>query len=158
MNSRVVNIVLPIVAVIVYICIDFLYIFLSKDRYQAVVENIQKQKMDIDVTAAIVCYILMGIGWYFIAVQLASSYYDRIKQRTPAWTPLASSALCGLVAGVLYGLVVYGVYNLTTRALFFNRYPLYILFQDIAWGSLFNMVFTCIYMVIWGRLISPVDL
>jgi hypothetical protein len=57
MNSRVVNIVLPIVAVIVYICIDFLYIFLSKDRYQAVVENIQTEKMEIDVAAAIVCYI-----------------------------------------------------------------------------------------------------
>ncbi len=57
MNSRVVNIVLPIIAVIVYICVDLLYIFLSKDRYQAVVENIQKEKMEIDVAAAIVCYI-----------------------------------------------------------------------------------------------------
>ena len=45
----------------------------------------------------------MGIGWYFIAVQLASSYCDRIKQRAPAWTPIATSALSGLVAGVLYG-------------------------------------------------------
>jgi hypothetical protein len=47
--------------------------------------------------------VVMALGWYFIAVQLASSYFDRLKQRSPGWTPLASSALCGLVAGVLYG-------------------------------------------------------
>jgi hypothetical protein len=45
----------------------------------------------------------MAIGWYFIAVQLATSYFDKIKIRSPSWTPLASSALSGLVAGVLYG-------------------------------------------------------
>ncbi len=45
----------------------------------------------------------MGIGWFFIAVQLALSYYDKIKQRTPSWTPLVSSAISGLVAGFLYG-------------------------------------------------------
>jgi hypothetical protein len=56
MNSRVINIILPIIAVIIYICIDFLYVFLAKSRYEAAVENIQKAKMQIDVAAAIVCY------------------------------------------------------------------------------------------------------
>jgi len=45
----------------------------------------------------------MAIGWYFIAVQLALTYFNRLKQRTPAWSPLASSAISGLVAGALYG-------------------------------------------------------
>jgi hypothetical protein len=45
----------------------------------------------------------MGIGWYFIAAQLAFSYYDKIKQRSPSWTPLVASAVGGLVAGFLYG-------------------------------------------------------
>lgn len=45
----------------------------------------------------------MGIGWYFIAAQLAMSYYDKLKQKSPSWTPLTSSAISGLVAGVLYG-------------------------------------------------------
>ena len=57
MNSRVLNIIIPIIAVIVYICLDFVYIFLSKGRYEPVIENIQKEKMEIDVVAAIVCYI-----------------------------------------------------------------------------------------------------
>jgi RsiW-degrading membrane proteinase PrsW (M82 family) len=49
-------------------------------------------------------YILvMALGWYFMAVELALCYYDKLKQRSPSWTTLASSALSGLVVGVLYG-------------------------------------------------------
>jgi hypothetical protein len=58
MNSRVINIVLPIIAVIIYLIIDFVYIFLAKNRYESAVENIQKgDKMEIDTWAAIICYI-----------------------------------------------------------------------------------------------------
>jgi uncharacterized membrane protein len=100
----------------------------------------------------------MAVGWFFITTKLAISYYTRLQQRTPAWTPIVSSALSGLVAGFLYGLVVYGVYDLTSRALFGDRYPWSLVAQDLAWGTLFNMVFTAIYMIIWGRLTNPVEL
>ena len=120
MNSRILNIILPIIAVIVYIGIDFLYIFFNKNRYAQVIENIQKATMELDPVAIVICYIgsycwilsnkdtvwfdlVMGIGWYFLAAQLAFSYFDKLKQRSPNWTPLASSGLSGLVAGVLYG-------------------------------------------------------
>jgi len=56
MNSRVVNTILPIIAVILYILIDFIYVFLAKDRYASAVENIQHQKMEVDVVAAVACY------------------------------------------------------------------------------------------------------
>jgi len=58
----------------------------------------------------------------------------------------------------LLSLIVYSVYNLATRAAFYQRYPLWLLGQDIGWGVLFNMVFTSIYMIIWRKLTSPVDL
>lgn len=57
MNSRVLNIILPIIAVIIYIGIDFIYVFLAKDRYAAIVKDIQKEEMKFDPVAAIVCYI-----------------------------------------------------------------------------------------------------
>ena len=57
MNSRISGIILPIIAVIVYIAIDFVYIFLAKNRYARVVEDIQKgDGMQIDAGAAIACY------------------------------------------------------------------------------------------------------
>lgn len=57
MNSRISSIVLPIVAVIIYIAIDFVYVFLAKSRYEKVVRDIQKgDQMEIDPGAAIVCY------------------------------------------------------------------------------------------------------
>ncbi|CAF1686675.1 unnamed protein product [Adineta ricciae] len=159
MPSRATNILLPIIAVIVYLCFDVLYIFFARNRYEPVVSNIQKgDPVEFDFVAAIVCYAILAFGWYFIAVALALSYFDKLQQRRPTWTPLATSAMSGLVGGVIFGLVVFGVFNLTTRALFYHRYPLSILLQDMAWGTLFNMVYTCIYMIIWRRFNVPVEL
>jgi len=57
MNARFTNIILPIIAVVIYICADFLYVFLAKSRYEAVVVNIQRgERMEIDAVAAIICY------------------------------------------------------------------------------------------------------
>ncbi|CAF1128747.1 unnamed protein product [Adineta ricciae] len=159
MPSRVTNILLPIIAVIVYLCLDVLYVFFARNRYVPVISNIQKgDPVEFDFVAAIVCYAILAVGWYFIAVALALSYFDKLQQRRPTWTPLATSAMSGLVGGVLFGFVVFGVFNLTTRALFSHRYPLSIVLQDMAWGTLFNMVYTCIYMIIWRRLNVPVEL
>ncbi|CAF1328186.1 unnamed protein product [Adineta steineri] len=159
MNSRVINIILPIIAIIIYICINFVYIFFAKDRYAPVIENIQKgDKMQLDFIATGVCYAILGLGWYFIGVTLALAYFDKLKQRSPTWSPLVSSALSGLVGGVVYGLVLFGVHNASLRSLFSNRYPLDLVLQDIAWGALYNMVFTSVYMIIWRKLTNPVDL
>ena len=58
MNSRVTNIILPIIAVILYVCIDLVYIFLAKNRYESTIVDIQGgRKMEVDVAAAIICYI-----------------------------------------------------------------------------------------------------
>ncbi|CAF0801218.1 unnamed protein product [Rotaria sordida] len=158
MNSRIVNIILPLVGGVIYVCLDFLYIYLTRNHYEQAVQNIQKEEMEVDVVAAIVCYAIMGLGWYLIAIQLASAYFDKLKQRRPSWSPLSSSALSGLVSGFLYGFVVYGVFNCTTRALFSNRYPVTLLVQDMAWGSLYTMLYTTVYMLIWHQLSHPVDL
>jgi hypothetical protein len=57
MNSRITNIILPIIAVILYICIDLVYIFLAKSRYEAVLKDIQKvDEVHFDLVAACFCY------------------------------------------------------------------------------------------------------
>ncbi|CAF4952149.1 unnamed protein product, partial [Rotaria magnacalcarata] len=48
---------------------------------------------------------VMAVGWYFITVQLAKAYFDRLKQRSASWPSISSSALSGLVAGFLYGYI-----------------------------------------------------
>ncbi|CAF2490959.1 unnamed protein product [Rotaria sp. Silwood2] len=103
MNTRLTNIILPIVACTIYVCFDFLYLYLAKNRYEQVVRNIQKDEMQIDVVAVLVCYAIMALGWYLITVQLAFAYFDKLKQRKPSWTPLSTSVLSGLVSGFLYG-------------------------------------------------------
>lgn len=75
----------------------------------------------------------------------------RVRWRTAG--SLAEQALFSVCR-----LVVFAVFNLTMRALFSNRYPLSVVLQDMAWGSLFNMVFTCVYMIVWQRLSAPAEL
>lgn len=57
MNGRITNIILPIFACIAYVGIDFVYVYLVKDRYAKVVEDIQHSKMEVDFVAAIFCYL-----------------------------------------------------------------------------------------------------
>jgi uncharacterized membrane protein len=59
---------------------------------------------------------------------------------------------------IFFRFVLFAVYNLTTRALFSSGYPLSILFQDLAWGTLYNTVYTGVYMIIWSKLTNPVDI
>lgn len=57
MNTRAINIILPIIAVLIYVCIEFLYIFLARSRYEPIIENIQKgERMQFDMEAGIICY------------------------------------------------------------------------------------------------------
>jgi hypothetical protein len=57
MNSRVLNIILPIIAIIIYLCINLFYLFLARSRYEPVIEqNILKDKMQLDAVAGISCY------------------------------------------------------------------------------------------------------
>lgn len=58
MNSRLSAFVLPLVAIVVYVLIDFGYVFLVKDKYAEVVRNIQRgEEMKLDLIAAISCYL-----------------------------------------------------------------------------------------------------
>ena len=48
--------------------------------------------------------------------------------------PLSSSALSALLNGALFGFILYGVYDLTNKALVKN-WTYSFSFQDIAWGT-----------------------
>jgi uncharacterized membrane protein len=48
--------------------------------------------------------------------------------------PRAADALSAATTGALFGLVVYGVYDLTNFATL-AQYPLAVMFVDMAWGS-----------------------
>jgi uncharacterized membrane protein len=105
----------------VYLAVDITYVLLSRGYYNAVVKNIQGigivMKPDTYIVAGI-SYIILTLGWIvFVANQL---------NVTSKYTDLLSTA-------VMYGLVVYGIFNATLYAMFKN-WDYSVSIRDTAWG------------------------
>jgi len=122
--------------VVAYLLIDICYILMSKKTYEDVVKKIQggpgfpSDRMG----AAVAAYALLAVGWWFIAAP-----------SVPLWIQKGYSPMvAGLIAGAIYGAVLYGVYNFTVRAQF-AQYDLGTLFRDLSWGTISIAFITALY-------------
>lgn len=109
------------VFVAIYILVDFLYVFLSKPFYNRAISNIQGHPMkmkEYSYLSALLSYTILGVGWLMIVANRISS----------------SSSYSEIVAmAVLYGLVIYGVFN-TTLYVMFSRWDTWVALRDTMWG------------------------
>lgn len=98
---------------IVFFGIDIIWLgLIAKNFYDRQFESFQRR---INWPAAILTYFLLIIGITFLAL------------------PLADNKLGALAYGALFGLVTYGVYDLTNYATLSN-WPLKLVIVDIVWG------------------------
>lgn len=112
-----------------YIAIDILYVAISKDAYFDIVRNIQKQNTTMTgdrYVAALAAYLAMAVGWLVLVA------------------PRVSSPSTGLYYGIIYGLVVYGVFNCTNFVMFQN-YTYRIFIQDMLWGTSWATILSVLY-------------
>lgn len=111
---------------IIYLIIDILWITtMSRLFYKDKIEKVQFGKvMEFKVIPAIMAYVTLLIVLFFICVPLAEHY----KKEHPKW----------MVFGVV-GFCVYGVYNFTNGAIFYN-YDTMMMIVDTLWGSLSFMI------------------
>lgn len=99
---------------LIMLVIDYFYLsFIAADPFMRMVENIQKSKKNIDMVAAGLVYILMTAG----------EYYFIIRERRPP-----SDAF-------FLGILIYGVFDLTNKAVF-TKYKWSIAIQDMIWGGI----------------------
>jgi uncharacterized membrane protein len=99
---------------------DFVYFYFTYSIYANNVARIQRVAMQINIPVAIICYVLIALGYYYFLLR---------KKDT------------SLVDAVFLGGFVYGVYNLTSWALF-KKYDWFVAVMDTLWGSfLFGLVF-----------------
>ena len=120
--------------VAIYLVVDVIYVTLSMPFYKAVVSRIEKRSVasgskPYKALAAIASYVLMAIGWLVFVADKARA---------------TQSFLGGAAYGALYGLVVYGVFNMTNYVLF-EQYAPSVLFRDLAWGVTWGALFTGAY-------------
>lgn len=112
---------LKYVFVAIYILVDFLYVFLSTPFYNIAISNIQGHPMkmkEYSYLSALLSYTILGLGWLMIVANRISS----------------SSSYSEIVAmAVIYGLVIYGVFN-TTLYIMFSRWDTWVALRDTMWG------------------------
>tara|TARA_B110000208_G_scaffold83971_1_gene106579 strand:+ start:2353 stop:2760 length:408 start_codon:yes stop_codon:yes gene_type:complete len=99
---------------IIFIFLDFLWIFYNKKMYNNLAKLIQGEDIYINFNKLIsiaVIYFFLLIGLYYFVIDNKTTYSDSI----------------------IYGAVVYGVYSFTNYLLF-KKYPLRLAIVDTLWG------------------------
>jgi uncharacterized membrane protein len=99
--------------------LDLLWFSFSLDRiYNPLFESIQKEKSEYDkkIIGGIIAWALLAFGINYFVVNNSTS----VKE---AW-----------VSGLLFGIVTYGIYNLTNYVTF-NKWSTSVMLYDTAWGS-----------------------
>ncbi len=108
----------------IFVLVDTLWLgFIMRNVYRAQIgflTNIVNDTMQVNWPAALLVWALIVLGGIIFALP-----------RTDG------TIISGLLWGALYGLVLYGVYDLTNLALV-KDWPLFIVVVDIAWGMAVN--------------------
>jgi uncharacterized membrane protein len=114
-----------------YLIMDIVYVSISRDYYLKNIAKVSgsspKQVLKVAL-CALGAYLLMAIGWSKIVVPVV-----RKKQ-----------LLHAAKTGALYGLVLYGVFNCTTGAMF-DKWGFEVMLRDTAWGTLSIAMYTTLY-------------
>jgi uncharacterized membrane protein len=102
-----------LIPAIVLLLLDSIYLFSSKNLFSKLIFKIQRTPLEINIPSTILCYILLVGGlWYFILKE-KKSVFDAF----------------------IFGVVIYGVYETTSCALFKNWSSL-IVIMDSLWGGI----------------------
>ena len=100
---------------ILLIMVDSVYLFLIKDLFQKQIIKIQKKPIQINYIAAFLCYVFLTLGIYYFTNK-------------------------SILKAFLLGIVIYGVYETTTKALL-RGWNWNIVIIDTLWGGiLFSLV------------------
>lgn len=128
------------VFVAIYLVVDIIYVGLSKPVYNQAVRNISGKDISFEKQGAFVAtmfaYTSMAVAWLFLAVP---TVYYMISKGTPKW-------IAGMIAGAVYGIAIYGVFNGTLYAMFAG-WDIAITTRDLLWGISWATVLTTLFAV-----------
>jgi uncharacterized membrane protein len=108
-----------LITCILFTGIDAIWLMvIMKDHFNELIKKIQHSEMEPNITAAILCYIILVGGLYYFVLM-------RIKKFNIVDILLLSAP---------YGMAVYGTYDFTTAAVL-KDWDLGTAFMDLAWGA-----------------------
>jgi uncharacterized membrane protein len=101
-----------LVSAITMVVIDSIYLSLMKNYFMNQVKNVQGSPIKMNLLATVICYIFLILGLNYFIIKPRRSVQDAF----------------------LLGLVIYGVYETTSWALFTKWSPLTVI-MDTLWGA-----------------------
>lgn len=121
MNNIIIYLKQIILLSVIFLLVDAGYLYLMKNKFTKLIENIQNSRFKLDIIPTIFCYIfLISLLYYFIICKSAT-----------------------LIDAFFLGLFTYGVYETTNMAIFKN-WKFEIAIIDIIWGGI--LFLTTIYL------------
>jgi uncharacterized membrane protein len=114
---------------ILLLIIDSIWVIGASNVHKNVIQNVQKSPLQINLVAAFLFYVLASFGYIFIVKKIAKD----VKS--------------AFLHGLLVGLLMYGTFDLTNKAIFVN-YPWAYTLADMTWGSLvFGIVSAIVFKI-----------
>ncbi len=111
------NLQLVVIVAILILGIDLVWIgYIAKPLFSKTVQRIQGQPLKFNPVGAVIAYLIMIVGTYFLVAERA---------RTPKEAAMT---------GAILGLVMYGVFDFTNMAIFRN-WDWKTTIIDVTWGT-----------------------
>lgn len=107
--------------------LDLVWFTFTLDTYKGQVQDVQKSKLILNKTSALVAYLLIACGLLFIT---------NIKEYERKTDLIMNCAL--------FGALTYGIYNFTSMAIY-KDYPLNVAIMDTVWGGLLSAIVGSVY-------------
>lgn len=102
-----------LITAIVFVIIDGIFLTMMKPYFENQVRVVQGSALKINITATILCYVFLIFGLYHFIIQPNKSVQDAF----------------------LFGIVIYAVYETTSRALL-TKWKWTTVFIDTLWGGI----------------------
>ena len=97
---------------LIIILLDFLYLNIVSTYMNNTIKNVQKTSLNLNYISIFLCYVLLAFGMDYFVIKPRRSNKD----------------------AMIFGVVVYGVFELTCKSIFTN-WPINIVLLDTIWGG-----------------------
>lgn len=102
-----------LITAIVFVIIDGIFLTMMKPYFENQVKLVQGSALKVNITATILCYVFLIFGIYYFIIEPNKSVQDAF----------------------LFGIVIYAVYETTSRALL-TKWKWSTVFIDTLWGGI----------------------
>jgi uncharacterized membrane protein len=111
-----------IILTILILVIDCFYLYGIRNIFSKQIMDVQNSPLKMDFLAAVLCYVLIVFGLYYFIIREKKSIFEAF----------------------MLGVVIYGIYELTTKAIITNwRWQTVLL--DSVWGGILFGIVTAIF-------------